>query len=313
MEFSHKPVMVDRCIELLDIKPNGIYVDCTLGGGGHSARIVEKLTTGKLIAIDKDNDALSYCKEKFSSDIKSGKVILAHNDFKRFDEVLNSLEIDSVDGFMIDLGVSSWQLDNKERGFSYMSDNCPLDMRMDQTQSLTAETIVNTYSLQQLFELIRNFGEDNFAQNIAKNIVREREISPIVTTGRLADIIDKSIPYAVKKTGGHPAKRTFQALRIEVNKELDDLDGVLTRMTNRLNTSGRIVVLTFHSLEDRIVKHSFVTLSTGCICPPSYPICICGHKAKIKLITRKPITATDDELTDNPRSASAKLRVAERI
>lgn len=309
MEFVHKSVLLAECIESLNIDPNGIYVDCTSGGGGHSAEILKRLDCGRLICVDKDVDALSVCKARFSD---SEKVLFAHSDFKNVNEVLNRLGVDKVDGFLADLGVSSYQIDNPERGFSYMASDAPLDMRMDKTQSFTAKDVVNTYDEHQLFTIIRDYGEENFAKSIAKNIVLARKNRPLETCGQLVEVIDKSIPQSCKKAG-HPAKRTFQALRIEVNKELDGLDKALRAMCDRLNSNGRIAVITFHSLEDRIVKHCFADLATDCICPPSLPVCVCGHRAKGRLVNKKPILPNDDELADNSRSKSAKLRVFERL
>ena len=309
MEFVHKSVLLAECIESLNIDPNGIYVDCTSGGGGHSAEILKRLDCGRLICVDKDVDALSVCKARFSD---SEKVLFAHSDFKNVNEVLNRLGVDKVDGFLADLGVSSYQIDNPERGFSYMASDAPLDMRMDKTQSFTAKDVVNTYDEHQLFSIIRDYGEENFAKSIAKNIVLARKNRPLETCGQLVEVIDKSIPQSYKKAG-HSAKRTFQALRIEVNKELDGLDKALRAMCDRLNSNGRIAVITFHSLEDRIVKHCFADLATDCICPPSLPVCVCGHRAKGRLVNKKPILPNDEELADNSRSKSAKLRVFERL
>lgn len=308
MIFSHKSVMLAECIENLNVNPHGVYVDCTCGGGGHSAAILQKLTDGKLICIDKDTEALEVCKQRLS---ESGNVTFAHSDFKNFSSVLDELGVEKVDGFLADLGVSSYQIDNPERGFSYMAKGAPLDMRMDASQSLTAKEVVNNYSEHQLYTIIRDYGEDNFAKNIAKNIVAARAIQTLETCGQLVAVVDKSIPAAVKK-GGHPAKRTFQALRIEVNKELDGLDEALRTMCDRLNAKGRIAVITFHSLEDRIVKHCFADLATDCICPPNIPICVCGHRAKGSLVNKKPILPSEKELNENSRSQSAKLRVFEK-
>lgn len=300
--------MLFECIDALDVKPDGIYVDCTAGGGGHSSEILKKLTTGMLIDVDKDEEALAVCKQRLAGNVK-----FVHSDFKNVGAVLDSLGIDKVDGFLADLGVSSYQIDNAERGFSYMAENAPLDMRMDATQSLTAMQVVNTYDENALFTVLRDYGEESFARQIAKNIVNERKIKPIETCGELVAVIDKSIPASVRRKGGHPAKRTFQALRIEVNKELDGLDGVLYTMCERLKNGGRIAVITFHSLEDRIVKHCFADLATDCICPPSLPVCVCNHRAKGVLVNKKPILPSQQELSENTRSQSAKLRVFERV
>ncbi len=309
MIFSHKSVLLAECIENLNINPHGIYVDCTCGGGGHSAEILKRLEDGLLICVDKDLEALDVCKQRLS---QLGNVKFVHSDFKNVDFVLDGLGISKVDGFLADLGLSSYQIDNPERGFAYMAQDAPLDMRMDASQSLSAKTVVNTYDERTLFTLLRDYGEEKFAKAIAANIVAERAIAPIETCGRLVQIIDKSIPAAVRRKGGHPAKRTFQALRIEVNKELDGLDEALQTMCDRLNPNGRIAVITFHSLEDRIVKHCFADLATGCVCPPNLPVCVCGHKAKGKLVSKKAILPTEEEMQNNSRSQSAKLRVFEK-
>jgi len=308
MIFSHKSVLLDECIQALNIKPNGIYVDCTAGGGGHSSQIVKHLTDGgMLIDIDKDLEALAVCKQRVI-----GNVQFVHSDFKDIGEVLQDLGIDKVDGILADLGVSSYQIDNPDRGFSYMAADAPLDMRMDATQTLSAKEVVNTYDERQLFTIIRDYGEDNFAKNIAKNIVLARQQHPIETCGQLVEIIDKSVPHSVRKKGSHPAKRTFQALRIEVNKELDGLDRFLSDCVERLNSGGRLAIITFHSLEDRIVKHSFNDFVTDCICPPHLPVCVCNHRAKGRLVSKKPILPSQQELNENSRSQSAKLRVFEK-
>lgn len=309
MIFAHKSVMLNECIQNLCIKPDGIYVDCTCGGGGHSEEILKKLVGGKLICVDKDTEALQTCKNRLS---RFSNVEFVHGDFKNVNNVLEQCGVARVDGFLADLGVSSYQIDNPERGFSYMAKDAPLDMRMDASVAFSAKDVVNTYTEQQLFAVIRDYGEENFAKNIAKNIVATRSEHAIETCGQLVEIIDQSIPFACKNKGGHPAKRTFQALRIEVNKELDGLDNALTEMCNALTSGGRIAVITFHSLEDRIVKHSFNELSTGCICPPNLPICVCGHVAQGRVITKKPILSGEEELKNNSRSQSAKLRVFEK-
>lgn len=309
MIFAHKSVMLAECIENLQIKPDGVYVDCTCGGGGHSAEILQNLTTGKLVCIDKDTEALEVCRQKFA---QHDNVLFAHSDFKNVAHVLDELGIDNVDGFLADLGVSSYQIDNPERGFSYMVQNAPLDMRMDASQQLTAKDVVNGYSEHELYCIIRDYGEDRFAKNIAKNIVAARQNKQIETCGELVAIVEKSIPAAAKK-GGHPAKRTFQALRIEVNKELDGLDEALRAMCRRLNSGGRIAVITFHSLEDRIVKHCFSDLATDCVCPPNLPVCVCGHRAEGKPVNKKPLLPSVNELKENSRSQSAKLRIFEKL
>lgn len=308
MIFAHKSVMLAECIDNLQIKPNGIYVDCTCGGGGHSAEILQRLNGGTLVCIDKDNEALETCKQRLAR----GNVLFAHSDFKNVAQVLDDLKIEKVDGFLADLGVSSYQIDNHERGFSYMARQAPLDMRMDTSATLSAKDVVNGYSERELYEIIRDYGEEKFAKSIAKNIVLARQNKQIETCGELVAIVEKSMPAAAKK-GGHPAKRTFQALRIEVNKELDGLDEALRSMCDRLNPEGRIAVLTFHSLEDRIVKHCFADLATDCVCPPNLPICVCGHKAQGRLINKKPMLPSQKELNENSRSQSAKLRIFEKL
>ncbi len=311
MDFSHYPVMFSECIEGLNIKPNGIYVDCTAGGGGHSEGILKLLDQGKLISIDQDDNALDACKNRF---LKYGdKSILVKSNFSELDRVLDDLNIDRVDGVIMDLGVSSHQLDTPERGFSYNSD-ANLDMRMNPQAPLSAYDVVNTYSENELKRIISEYGEEKFAHVIARNIVKEREIAPIKTTSELVEVIKKSIPVgAAKKEAQHPAKRTFQAIRIEVNHELDVITPAINTAVNRLNEGGRIVIMTFHSLEDRIVKSSFNKYAQGCICPKDFPICVCGNKPKIKIINKKPITATEKELNENSRSKCAKLRIAERL
>ena len=311
MDFSHYPVMFFECIEGLDIKPNGIYVDCTVGGGGHSEGILQKLDSGKLISIDQDDNALLACKNRF---LKYGdKSILVKSNFSELDRVLNDLNIDKIDGVIMDLGVSSHQLDTPQRGFSYNSD-ANLDMRMNPLAPLSAYDVVNTYSESELKRIISEYGEEKFAHIIARNIVKEREIAPIKTTTELVEVIKKSIPVgAARKEAQHPAKRTFQAIRIEVNHELDVITPAIETAVNRLNKGGRIVIMTFHSLEDRIVKSSFNQYAQGCVCPKDFPICVCGNKPKIKIINKKPITATEKELNENSRSKCAKLRIAERL
>ena len=308
MIFNHKSVLLDECIEALNVKPNGIYVDCTAGGGGHSAEILKRLTNGLLVDIDKDTEALAVCKQRLGEN----NVKFVHSDFKNVVNILDELQIDKVDGILADLGVSSYQIDNPERGFSYMATDAPLDMTMDSTQTLNAKEVVNTYDEYKLFTIIRDYGEEKFAKQIARNIVLERKMYEIATCGQLVDIIDKSIPFAVRKKGGHPAKRTFQALRIEVNGELDGLDEFLRKAVSRLNEGGRIAVITFHSLEDRIVKHCFNDLATDCICPPNLPVCVCNHRAQGSLYNKKPILPSDAEMAENSRSQSAKLRVFQK-
>jgi 16S rRNA (cytosine1402-N4)-methyltransferase len=311
MDFSHYPVMFFECIEGLNIKPNGIYVDCTAGGGGHSEGILKSLENGKLISIDQDDNALLACKKRFLP--YGEKSILVKSNFSELDNVLNELNISHVDGVIMDLGVSSHQLDTPERGFSYNS-NANLDMRMNPLSPLSAYDVVNTYPEAELRRVISEYGEEKFAHIIARNIVKERENAPIKTTTELVDVIKKSIPVgAAKKEAQHPAKRTFQAIRIEVNHELDVIKPAIDAAVNRLNVGGRIVIMTFHSLEDRIVKNSFNSYAQGCTCPKDFPVCVCGNKSKIRIINKKPITATEQELKENSRSKCAKLRIAERV
>lgn len=306
MIFAHKSVLLGECIEALNVKPDGIYVDCTAGGGGHSAEILKRLSPrGMLIDIDKDIEALTVCKQRLGDN----NVKYVHSDFKNIANILDELQIDKVDGILADLGVSSYQIDNPERGFSYMAADAPLDMKMDASQKLSAKEVVNTYDENRLYTIIRDYGEEKFAKQIARNIVLERQMGEITTCGQLVDIIDKSIPYSVKKKGGHPAKRTFQALRIEVNGELDGLDEFLRQSVDNLNSGGRIAVITFHSLEDRIVKRCFNDLATDCICPPNLPVCACNHRAQGSLYNKRPILPSQEEMNENPRSQSAKLRV----
>ena len=310
MEFKHVPVMLNECIEGLNIKPTGIYLDGTLGGAGHSSEIVKRLTTGKLIAVDKDEQALAAAKERLKD--YSDKVIYVHDDFKNAIENLNKLGIDKIDGVLLDLGVSSYQLDNAERGFSYNSD-APLDMRMDQSQSLSAYEVVNTYSEKELSDVLWMYGEEKVSTKIAFNIVKTREKVPIKTTLELAQIVLGCYPAKLRWKGGNPCKRTFQAIRIEVNGELRGLSEAIEALTLRLNEGGRICVITFHSLEDRIAKQTFVYLEKDCICPPEQLICTCNKRRDIKIITKHPILPSEKELEENSRSQSAKLRIAERI
>ncbi len=310
MEFKHLPVMLNECLEGLHIKPNGIYVDGTLGGAGHSSEILKRIPKGKLIAIDKDEDAIKVSKERLLK--ISNNFVVVHNDFKNMPEILDDLNIDKVDGILLDLGVSSYQLDNYERGFSYIGDG-KLDMRMDKTQKLSAYEVVNNYSEEDLAKIIYEYGDERFSRKIAKSIVIARSAKPIETTQELVQIIEKCYPSKIKNKGGAVSKKTFQAIRIEVNGELNKLKEALENMIRRLNTNGRICVITFHSLEDKIVKTVFKEMSTNCICPPEVPICVCHHKAEIKMINHKVITATNEEIENNKRSHSAKLRVAEKL
>lgn len=310
MEFNHKSVMLDECIQGLDIKPDGIYLDCTLGGGGHSLEIVKRLRQGRLIAVDKDEEALASAKQRLKE--YEDKITHIHDDFKNVIERLDELEVDKLDGVLIDLGVSSYQLDNGERGFSYNAD-APLDMRMDRGQYLSAYNVVNEYEEEKLADIIWKYGEDKLSRKIARNIVEARRKEKIRTTAQLAEIVENSYPAKLRWKFGNPCKRTFQAIRIEVNEELKDLDKVINRLSLRLKISGRICVITFHSLEDRIVKRVFVELNKDCICPPHQPICTCDKRREVEIITKKPMTASENELQENSRSTSAKLRIAKRV
>lgn len=308
MEFKHRSVLLDECIEGLNIKPDGIYIDGTLGGAGHSSQIVKRLSNqGRLIGIDQDEDAIKAASERLC-DYKN--VTIVRSNYEKMKTVLNDLGIEKVDGILLDLGVSSYQLDTVERGFSYKYDT-ELDMRMDRRQALTAKDIVNNYSEKELFRIIRDYGEDGFAQNIAKHIVRARENAPINTTYELNEIIKAAIP-AKLRTNGHPSKKTFQAIRIECNRELEVLKNTLEDMIELLNNEGRLAIITFHSLEDRIVKSEFKKQENPCTCPPSFPVCVCGNKPKGKVITRKPILPSEQEMEENSRSKSAKLRIFEK-
>lgn len=309
MEFVHKSIMLNEVIDLLAIRPDGIYVDGTLGGAGHSLEIVKRLGPGRLIGIDQDGEAIEAAGKRLE-DYKE-KVTIVRSNYSEMCSILKELSIPKVNGILLDLGVSSYQLDNAQRGFTYRED-VPLDMRMDRRQDKTAEDIVNTYSEMELFHIIRDYGEDKFAKNIAKHIVREREKEPIRTTGQLTEVIKAAIPKKVRMAGGHPAKKTFQAIRIELNHELDVLKNNLEDMIDALDDGGRICVITFHSLEDRIVKRIFRNAENPCICPPDFPVCVCGRKPKGKVITRKPVVPGEEELLENSRAKSAKLRVFER-
>ena len=311
MTFQHYSVLLNETIEQLDIKENGIYVDGTLGGGGHANAVLQRLGDGgRLIGIDQDAAAIQAAGERLAP--FGDKVTVVRSNYSAMPQVLEDLGIHGVDGIVLDLGVSSYQLDTVERGFTYREDTV-LDMRMDQRQTKTARDIVNDYTETELFHMIRDYGEDKFARNIAKHIVAAREKKPIETTGELNDIIRAAIPAKVRAKGGHPSKKTYQAIRIELNHELDVLKNTLGQMIDLLNDHGRICVITFHSLEDRIVKNIFNTSEKPCTCPPSFPVCVCGKKSKGKVISRKPILPSEEELTVNSRSMSAKLRVFERI
>lgn len=310
MEFKHLSVLLNETIEGLNVKNDGIYVDCTLGGAGHSIEILKRMNgSGLLIGIDQDTNALKAASEKLK-DFKNVKYV--HNNFYNIDSILDELNIEKVDGILMDLGVSSHQLDVPERGFSYMKD-APLDMRMDRDSDFSAFDVVNGYDEEELFKIIISYGEEKFARKIARSIINARQSKNIETTLELVDIIKASIPARLRKEGSHPAKKTFQAVRIEVNKELEILDKAIRDSIDRLNPGGRIAIITFHSLEDRIVKNIFKDEANSCICPKEFPICNCGKKSKIKIITKKPIEASDEELQNNSRSKSAKLRVAEKL
>lgn len=310
MEFKHVSVLLNECIEGLNIKKDGIYVDCTLGGAGHSSEILKNLSKeGRLIGIDQDIEAIAAAKEKLKD---YSNVTYVNDNFYNIKNILESLKIDKVDGILMDLGVSSYQLDKAERGFSYMND-APLDMRMNRDQEINAYHIINTYSKDNISKIIKEYGEEKFANRIADFIVREREVKPIETTFQLVEIIKKAIPAKARREGPHPAKRTFQAIRIEVNRELYILDKAVEDAVEALNPEGRIAIITFHSLEDRIIKNKFKELENPCTCPREFPICICNNKPKIKIVTKKPIDPKEKEVEDNPRSRSAKLRIAEKL
>ena len=311
MEFKHIPVMLEECMTALDLKSNGIYFDGTLGGSGHSLEILRRTSPeGRLIATDLDEEAIENAEKRLNEFV--GRFKIYNENFKNFKDIAEREDIKGFDGILLDLGVSSYQLDNRERGFSYMSSDVRLDMRMNTAQSKSAWEVVNTYDKSKLAYILSVYGEEQFALSIAKNICEARKIKTIDTTGELVEIIDKSIPYKFKQNG-HPAKKTFQAIRIEVNEELDGLSDAIKDMAKGLKSGGRLAIITFHSLEDRIVKQAFKSLETDCICDKRLPICVCGNKRVVKVITKKPITASEEELKNNSRAISAKLRVAEKI
>ena len=310
MKFNHTSVLLQETIDGLTIRPDGVYVDGTLGGGGHSYEIASRLSDrGQLIGIDQDEAAITAAGERLKE--FGDRVIIVRSNYRNTKSILQSLQIEKIDGMMLDLGVSSYQLDTEERGFSYRYD-APLDMRMDKRQTLTARDIVNGYSEMELFRVIRDYGEDKFAKNIAKHIVAARQQSPIETTGQLNEIIKAAIPAKMRAEGGHPSKRTYQAIRIECNKELEVLRDSLEELIGLLNPGGRLCIITFHSLEDRIVKSAFKKAENPCTCPPSFPVCVCGKVSQGKVITNKPILPGEEELERNSRAKSAKLRIFER-
>ena len=311
MAFEHKSVLLYETVDSLNIRPDGIYVDGTLGGGGHAYEVCRRLGEhGRLIGIDQDADAIAAATKRLEP--FADKVTVVRSNYENIASVLHELGIEKVDGIYLDLGVSSYQLDTASRGFTYRED-APLDMRMDQRNTQTAADIVNTYSAMEISRIIRDYGEDRFAKNIAKHIVRQRQEKPYETTGELIETIKAAIPAKIRATGGHPAKRTFQAIRIELNHELDVLRDTLDTMIDLLNDGGRICIITFHSLEDRIVKSNFKKNENPCTCPSNFPVCVCGKKSKGRVVTRKPVLPSEKELEENSRSKSAKLRVFERV
>jgi 16S rRNA (cytosine1402-N4)-methyltransferase len=310
VNFSHRSVLLDEAVEALNIRPDGVYVDGTAGGGGHSFAIASRLENGLLIAIDQDENAIAAASARLAPLGARARVV--RNNFSNLNDVLETCEIGEIDGLLLDLGVSSHQLDEAERGFAYQND-APLDMRMDRRQSKSAYDVVNTYSEEELKRILFTYGEERFSGRIAAKIVAQREKKPIETTGELADLIRSAIPAAAREGGHHPAKRSFQAIRIEVNAELDVIVPAIESAVSHMRSGGRIAIITFHSLEDRIVKQAFARLASGCTCPKGLPICVCGKKPLVKVITKKPILPGDVELEENPRSRSAKLRVAEKI
>lgn len=310
MKFDHKSVLLQESIEGLDIKANGIYVDCTTGGGGHSLEIAKRLETGRLICIDQDQEALDHASQVLEA--HGEKVIFIKSNFSEIDVVLDQLGIDKIDGALMDIGVSSYQFDNEERGFSYRQD-ARLDMRMDRNAMLDAHEVVNHYSKEELENIFWKYGEEKWGRRIAEFIIEARQHQPIDTTNDLVEIIRQAIPKKVREQGGHPARKVFQALRIEVNGELDALEKAIDIIAHRLTPGGRLAIITFHSLEDRIVKNAFRDLNQGCICPPDFPICICKNRSVVDTITRKPTLPKETEIAHNHRARSAKLRIAKRI
>ena len=309
-EFTHRPVLLDECIEALNIRPEGIYLDGTLGRAGHSREIAKRLTTGRLICVDRDEAALEAAQERLGPWMD--KVTLVHSNFDRVDEILDALGIPGADGMLFDLGVSSPELEDGERGFSYMAD-APLDMRMDREEGLTAADVVNTWSREELKRILSQYGEERYAPQIAGAIVRRREERPIETTLELVEIIKGAMPARALKEKQHPAKRSFQAIRIAVNDELGSVERMLERAVPRLHKGGRLAVITFHSLEDRLVKTGLAAFARGCTCPPDFPVCVCGKTPDVRLVNKKPILPSPKELEENPRARSAKLRVAEKL
>ena len=309
-EFTHRPVLLDECIEALNIRPDGIYLDGTLGRAGHSREIAKRLTAGRLICVDRDDAALEAARERLAPWMD--RVTLVHSNFDRVDEILNDMGIPGADGMLFDLGVSSPQLDDGARGFSYMAD-APLDMRMDREEGLTAAQVVNTWSQEELRRILFQYGEERYAPQIAAAIVRRREEKPVETTLELVEVIKGAMPAKALKEKQHPAKRSFQAIRIAVNDELGSVERMIARAVPRLKKGGRLAVITFHSLEDRIVKTGFAEFARGCTCPPDFPVCVCGKTPDVKLVNKKPILPSQRELEENPRARSAKLRVAEKL
>lgn len=310
VNFSHKSVLLSECIEGLNIKEDGIYIDGTAGGGGHSYAIASRLTKGRLIAIDRDDEAVKAAGERLAP--LGERAIVRKSNYSDFSDVCDALGVAKIDGILLDLGVSSYQLDTAERGFSYNAD-APLDMRMDKSNPFRAYDVVNGYSEEKLKKILYEYGEERFAPRIAALIVAERERHPIETTGELVALIKKAMPAAAREGGHHPAKRSFQAIRIEVNGELACIEPTLRRAAERMNPGGRIAVITFHSLEDRIVKQTFASMAEGCTCPKNFPVCVCGKQPQIRVVSKKPILPSEEELENNPRSRSAKLRIAEKL